>query len=83
MKDIKESYSHVKSSTKLGDVEKSQFKVAKNPHSEILEKLMTRPFLKHKVMTSKSVKSFMFDIFEDGLKEDMIIFEPNFVKKYP
>ncbi len=34
-------------------------------------------------MTSKSVKSFIFDIFEDGLKEDMVIFEPNFVRKYP
>lgn len=34
-------------------------------------------------MTSKSVKSFIVDIFEDGLKEDMVIFEPNFVKQYP
>ena len=34
-------------------------------------------------MTSRSVKSFIFDIFEDGLKEDMVIFEPNFVRKYP
>jgi hypothetical protein len=34
-------------------------------------------------MTSKSVKDFMADIFEEGFKEDMLIFEPNFVKKYP
>eukprot|EP00347_Sterkiella_histriomuscorum_P010745 403375083 len=83
MRDIKESYSHMASTSKAGDVEKSQVKIGKNPHQEILDKLMNRPFLKHKVMTSRSVKSFMFDIFEDGLKEDMVIFEPNFVRKYP
>lgn len=83
MRDIKESYGHIKSFKQAGNVEKSHFKVSKNPHQEILDKLINRPFLKHKVMTSNSVKSFIYDIFEDGLKEDMVIFEPNFVKKYP
>ncbi|CDW72655.1 UNKNOWN [Stylonychia lemnae] len=83
MRDIKESYGHLKSFKPAGDAEKSTVKVSKNPHQDILDKLMNRPFLKHKVMTSRSVKSFIFDIFEDGLKEDMVIFEPNFVRKYP
>ncbi len=68
---------------KAGEVEKSHVQISSNPHQEILQKLMTRPFLKHKVLTSSSVKSFIYDIFEDGLNEDMVIFEPNFVKKYP
>ena len=34
-------------------------------------------------MESRSVKDFIFDIFADGFKEDMVIFEPGFVKKYP
>jgi hypothetical protein len=33
-------------------------------------------------MTSKSVKDFMSDIYQDGLRPNMLIFEPNFVKNY-
>ncbi len=83
MRDIKESYGHMNPNRKAGEVEKSHLKVGGNPHQDILDKLLTRPFLKHKVMTSSSVKNFIFDIFEDGLKEDMVIFEPNFVRYYP
>lgn len=35
------------------------------------------------MLSSKSVQDFMVDIFSDGLKEDMLIFETDFVKKYP
>lgn len=83
MQAIKESYGHMKGIKAAGGVEKQHIKIKKNPHQEILDKLINRPFLKHKVMTSNSVKNFIFDIFEDGLKEDMLIFEPNFVRKYP
>ena len=52
MQAIKESYGHLKSFKQPGEVERSQFKIKKNPHQEILDKLINRPFLKHKVMTS-------------------------------
>lgn len=53
-----------------------------HPYKLILERMKNRPFPKHKLMTSKSVKDFISDIFGDGLREEMVIFEPNFVKNY-
>ena len=35
------------------------------------------------MMHSKSVKTFLKDVFSEGFQEDMLIFESDFVKNYP
>lgn len=48
-----------------------------------MDRLIKAPFDKRDVYESKRVASFMSNIFDKGLREDMPIFETKFVKKYP
>ena len=52
-------------------------------YHSVLEKLATRPFVKSRVMDSKNAKEYFSELLNEGFKDDMLIFETGFVKKYP